>query len=128
METRALTPPLRYRHRPAQRRIRRHGCGRYRTQRGLLGRQLVVPKQRRSRFVPRRIRKRALFQPFDIPLRCLRLCQIWRLRSWCAQVLTVPGEHIMKYLRIRCVNNVRGGNLVNVRYVQVKGMTKFNSS
>ena len=34
----------------------------------------------------------------------------------------------MKYLRIRCVNNVRGGNLVNVRYVQVKGMTKFNSS
>ena len=45
-----------------------------------------------------------------------------------AQVLTVPGEHIMKYLRIRCVNNVRGGNLVNVRYVQVKGMTKFGSS
>lgn len=44
-----------------------------------------------------------------------------------AQKMTVPGEHIMKYLRIRCVNNVRGGNLVNVRYVQVKGLTKFNS-
>jgi hypothetical protein len=45
-----------------------------------------------------------------------------------AQKMTVPGEHIMKYLRIRCVNNIRGGNLVNVRYVQVRGLTKFNSS
>ena len=33
----------------------------------------------------------------------------------------------MKYLRIRCVSNVRGGNLLNVRYVVVKGLTKFNS-
>jgi hypothetical protein len=44
-----------------------------------------------------------------------------------AQKMVLPGEHIMRYLRIRCVNNVRGGNLINVRYVQIKGLTKFNS-
>lgn len=43
------------------------------------------------------------------------------------QKMALPGEHIMKYLRIRCVNNVRGGNLVNIRYLQVRGLTKFNS-
>lgn len=33
----------------------------------------------------------------------------------------------MKYLRLRCINNVRGGNLVNIRYIQIKGLAKFNS-
>ena len=42
--------------------------------------------------------------------------------------MSLPGEHLMKYLRIRCVSNVRGGNLVNVRYIVVKGLTKFNSA
>lgn len=41
------------------------------------------------------------------------------------QKLVMPGEHIAKYIRIRCLNNVRGGNLVNVRYVVVKGLNKF---
>lgn len=41
-----------------------------------------------------------------------------------AQKFIVPGEHICKYLRLRCVNNVRGGNLVNVRYVLVRGILK----
>lgn len=36
--------------------------------------------------------------------------------------LTMPGENIAKYLRIRCINNVRGGNLTNVRFVQIKGL------
>ena len=41
------------------------------------------------------------------------------------QKMILPGEHIMKYLRIRCLNHVRGGNLINVRYVVVKGLNKF---
>ena len=35
----------------------------------------------------------------------------------------LPGENVAKFVRVRCVNNVRGGNLVNLRYVQVKGLT-----
>lgn len=31
--------------------------------------------------------------------------------------LIIPGENIAKYLRLRCVNNIRGGNLVNIRLV-----------
>lgn len=38
------------------------------------------------------------------------------------QNLVIPGENLAKYVRIRCVNNIRGGNLVNVRYVQIKGL------
>ena len=38
------------------------------------------------------------------------------------QNLTLPGELYAKYLRVRCVNNVRGGNLVNVRLIQIKGL------
>jgi len=41
-----------------------------------------------------------------------------------AQKFAIPGEIICKYLRIRCVNNIRGGNIVNVRYVVVKGLVK----
>lgn len=33
------------------------------------------------------------------------------------QNLVLPGENIATYVRVRCVNNVRGGNLVNVRYI-----------
>jgi hypothetical protein len=44
------------------------------------------------------------------------------------QRLTLPGEVITKYLRVRCVNNVRGGNLVNIRYLAIKGLTKFNTA
>jgi len=40
------------------------------------------------------------------------------------QKLVVPGEYISKYLRIRCVNNIRGGNIVNVRHIVVKGLNK----
>lgn len=38
------------------------------------------------------------------------------------QNLVLPGENLGKYVRIRCVNNVRGGNLVNVRYISIKGL------
>lgn len=38
------------------------------------------------------------------------------------QTFVVPGENVAKYLRLRCVNNVRGGNLVGVRFVQIKGL------
>jgi hypothetical protein len=31
--------------------------------------------------------------------------------------LIIPGENIAKYVRLRCVNNIRGGNLVNIRYI-----------
>lgn len=33
------------------------------------------------------------------------------------QNLVIPGENVAKFLRIRCVNNIRGGNLVNVRFI-----------
>ena len=40
------------------------------------------------------------------------------------QRMLLPGEQVHKYLRVRCLNNIRGGNLVNVRYVQVKGLLR----
>ena len=36
--------------------------------------------------------------------------------------LVIPGENIAKYVRVRCVTNIRGGNLVNVRQIQIKGL------
>eukprot|EP00744_Colponema_vietnamica_P000651 GILI01001143.1.p1 GENE.GILI01001143.1~~GILI01001143.1.p1 ORF type:complete len:753 (+),score=218.18 GILI01001143.1:205-2463(+) len=36
----------------------------------------------------------------------------------------LPGEQICKYLRVKCLNNVRGGNIVSVRQVRVKGLPK----
>jgi len=38
------------------------------------------------------------------------------------ETLAIPGENMAKYVRVRCVNNIRGGNLVNVRFIQVKGL------
>ena len=38
------------------------------------------------------------------------------------QTLVLPGETVAKYVRIRCVNNVRGGNLINVRYIRINGL------
>ena len=40
------------------------------------------------------------------------------------QKFMIPGEHICKYLRVRCINNIRGGNLVNVRHIIVRGLIK----
>lgn len=31
--------------------------------------------------------------------------------------LVIPGENMAKYVRVRCVNNIRGGNLINVRFI-----------
>lgn len=42
--------------------------------------------------------------------------------------MVLPGETIAKYIRVRCINNIRGGNLVNIRYITVKGLTKFQGS
>jgi len=38
------------------------------------------------------------------------------------QNLEMPGENLAKHVRIRCVNNIRGGNLVSVRFIQVRGL------
>ena len=38
--------------------------------------------------------------------------------------LVIPGEYLAKYLRIKCLNNVRGGNIVNVRHVLIKGLNR----
>ena len=39
-----------------------------------------------------------------------------------SQRFVLPGEQTAKYLRIKSVNNIRGGNIVSVRMVQVKGI------
>jgi hypothetical protein len=44
------------------------------------------------------------------------------------QKMVLPGEIIAKYMRLRCINNVRGGNLVNIRFIQIKGLSKFGGS
>ena len=36
----------------------------------------------------------------------------------------IPGEYMAKYLRVRCLNNTRGGQIVSVRHVMVKGLNK----
>jgi len=36
--------------------------------------------------------------------------------------LTVPGEYIARYLRLRCINNTRGGNIISTRYIVVRGV------
>ena len=38
--------------------------------------------------------------------------------------LTLPGEQVAKYFRVKCVNNVKGGNIVSIRYIVVKGIIK----
>jgi len=40
------------------------------------------------------------------------------------QRLIVPGEHVAKFLRVRCVKNIRGGDIVTVRHVVVKGLVR----
>ncbi len=41
--------------------------------------------------------------------------------------LELPGEQVAKYLRLRFAKNLRGGNIVSVRYVVVKGLVKPSS-
>ena len=38
--------------------------------------------------------------------------------------LVIPSEYLAKYVRISCLNNVRGGQIVSVRYVMVKGLNR----
>jgi len=38
--------------------------------------------------------------------------------------MVIPGEYIAKYLRVRCVNNIRGGNIVSVRFIMIKGLNR----
>ena len=40
------------------------------------------------------------------------------------QRLTLPGETIAKYVRIKCINKNQGGNIVRVRHIEVKGIIK----
>ena len=35
--------------------------------------------------------------------------------------MIVPGEFIAKYLRLRCLNNIRGGNIINTRHISIRG-------
>lgn len=36
--------------------------------------------------------------------------------------LKIPGEYISRYLRVRCINNTRGGNIISTRHVKVLGV------
>ena len=38
--------------------------------------------------------------------------------------LIIPGEYLTKYLRVRCLNNIRGGNIVSVRQIMIKGLNR----
>ena len=38
--------------------------------------------------------------------------------------ISLPGEQIAKYLRINCLTNVRGGKIVSVRHIVVRGLPK----
>ena len=38
--------------------------------------------------------------------------------------LVIPGEYLSKFLRVRCLNNIRGGQIVSVRHIMVKGLNK----
>jgi len=38
--------------------------------------------------------------------------------------LAIPGEYMAKYVRIRCLNNIRGGQIVSTRYIMIKGLNK----
>ena len=40
--------------------------------------------------------------------------------------LTIPGEYLSKYIRVRCLNNIRGGQIVSVRFVMVKGLNRMD--
>ena len=56
------------------------------------------------------------------------LIKAYQLSKGGEQKMVLPGETIAKYIRVRCINNIRGGNLVNIRYITVKGLTKFQGS
>jgi len=40
------------------------------------------------------------------------------------QTFMLPGEQLCKYIRLKFNNNVRGGNIVSVRQVRIKGLVK----
>lgn len=40
--------------------------------------------------------------------------------------MIIPGEYHARHLRIKCLNNIRMGNIVNVRFVVVKGLTSLD--
>ena len=40
------------------------------------------------------------------------------------QKFLLPGEQIAKYLRVSCLNNIRGGNIVSVRRILITGVKK----
>ena len=51
-----------------------------------------------------------------------QLAKAYTATKSASETLVIPGENMAKYVRVRCVNNVRGGNLVDVRFIQVKGL------
>lgn len=40
------------------------------------------------------------------------------------QTFLLPGEQLCKFLRLKMTNNIRGGNIVSVRHVKVKGVVR----
>ncbi|KAL0228175.1 hypothetical protein RCL1_004318 [Eukaryota sp. TZLM3-RCL] len=40
------------------------------------------------------------------------------------QLIRLPGEQICRHVRISCPQNIRGGNIVSVRHVKVKGLVR----
>ena len=41
-----------------------------------------------------------------------------------ASKFAIPGEYLSKYVRIRCLNNIRGGQIVSVRHIMIKGLNR----
>ena len=39
-------------------------------------------------------------------------------------VLPIPGEQIAKYMRLRFVKNARGGSLISIKHIDIKGIKK----
>ena len=68
--------------------------------------------------------------PADIEVYISNMLDKWtfvkehRCRRDSETKISLPGEQAAKYLRIKCLNNVRGGNIVSIRHVVVRGLPK----
>ena len=38
--------------------------------------------------------------------------------------IVLPGEHAAKFVRILCLNNIRGGNIVSIKRIIIEGIAK----
>jgi len=40
------------------------------------------------------------------------------------QKISIPGEIYTKFIRIKCLNNVRGGNICSIRHIKIIGFPR----